>query len=53
MYLQDVSQAVVPYWRRDNLRNSIKSLKKSLDDLDKAKKAAILSEVQFKCIILF
>jgi len=41
----EMSQASIPYWKRDNLRNDLKTLKKSLDDLDKRKKAAVLGEV--------
>lgn len=39
----------MPYWKRDNLRNSLKALKKTLDNLDKNRKAAILNEVSLKC----
>ncbi|XP_074644189.1 alanine--tRNA ligase, cytoplasmic-like isoform X2 [Tubulanus polymorphus] len=41
----EVSQSSVPSWRKDEMRNKLKGLKKKLDDLDKAKKAAITAEV--------
>lgn len=43
--LQDVSQATIPYWRKDNLRNQIKSLKKSVDDIERNLMASIATEV--------
>jgi len=42
---EEVSQATVPYWRRDNLRNNLKALKKKLDDLDRQQKASIVNDV--------
>ena len=44
-YLQEVTQSVIPYWQKDQLRTELKGLKKRLDDLDKARKAAVISEV--------
>ncbi|ELU16117.1 hypothetical protein CAPTEDRAFT_155717 [Capitella teleta] len=41
----EVSQSQTPYWRRDELRNRLKPLKKTLDNMDKARKAAVLTEV--------
>jgi alanyl-tRNA synthetase len=41
---EESSQACVPYWRRDNLRNNLKALKKKLDDLDKQRKASLLTD---------
>ena len=40
-----MSQANIPYWKRDNLRNLMKGLKKPLDDLDKARKASVMGDV--------
>jgi hypothetical protein len=45
-WLQEASQAVVPYWRRDNLRNNLKTLKKKLDDLDRQQKASVVNDVR-------
>ena len=42
---EEASQATVPYWRRDNLRNNLKALKKKLDDLDRQQKASIVNDV--------
>ena len=36
---------MIPYWQKDQLRTELKGLKKRLDDLDKARKAAVISEV--------
>lgn len=44
---QEVSQSQTPYWRREELRNQLKPLKKTLDNIDKARKAAVLNEVGF------
>ena len=40
-----MSQSSTPHWRRDNLRNNLKTLKKSLDNLDKQKKASVMNDV--------
>ena len=37
----DVSQAVIPYVKKDEIRNQLKSLKKTLDDKERAAKAAV------------
>ena len=42
---EDISAAQVSYWKKDELRNSLKSLKKAIDDKDRERKAAVLSEV--------
>ncbi|XP_060596346.1 alanine--tRNA ligase, cytoplasmic-like [Ruditapes philippinarum] len=41
----EVSQSVISYSEKDRLRTELKGLKKKMDDLDKARKAAIVSEV--------
>ncbi|KAK3086415.1 hypothetical protein FSP39_018170 [Pinctada imbricata] len=41
----EIAQSVISYWRRDELRGEVKGLKKKMDDLDKAKKAMIMTEV--------
>ena len=42
---EEVSQGSIPYWQRDNLRNKLKSLKKKLDDMDRARKQAVMTTV--------
>lgn len=41
----EVTQSVIPYWQKDELRTELKGLKKRLDDLDKARKATVISDV--------
>ncbi|XP_050307054.1 alanine--tRNA ligase, cytoplasmic [Anthonomus grandis grandis] len=41
----EVSQAVIPYWKKEEIRNTLKTLKKTLDDKDRAVKAAIANKV--------
>ncbi|KAF7264334.1 hypothetical protein GWI33_000302 [Rhynchophorus ferrugineus] len=41
----EVSQAVIPYWKKEDIRNCLKTLKKNLDDKDRAVKAAIANKV--------
>jgi alanyl-tRNA synthetase len=38
---EDVSQAVIPYVKKDEMRNTLKLMKKDLDDKDRASKAAV------------
>ncbi|XP_058823411.1 alanine--tRNA ligase, cytoplasmic [Topomyia yanbarensis] len=42
---EDVSQAVIPYVKKDEIRNVLKSLKKTLDDKERAARAAVSIEV--------
>lgn len=42
---EDISQAVIPYVKKDELRNILKQLKKTLDDKERAKIAAIATLV--------
>lgn len=42
---EDVSQAVIPYVKKDEMRNTLKLMKKSLDDKDRATKAAVANIV--------
>lgn len=37
--------AVISQWRKDHMRNTLKGVKKSLDDSDRARKAAIVRMV--------
>ncbi|VDI01856.1 alanyl-tRNA synthetase [Mytilus galloprovincialis] len=41
----EISQSVIPYWKKDSLRGELKPLRKKMDDLDKARKAAVMEEV--------
>ncbi|ESO00968.1 hypothetical protein HELRODRAFT_100946 [Helobdella robusta] len=41
----EVNQAVIQSWKKDNMRNNLSSLKKILDDVERKKKAAISNEV--------
>lgn len=41
----EVSQAVIPYWKKEEIRNTLKNLKKTLDDKDRAAKAAVANQV--------
>lgn len=41
----EVSQAVIPYWKKEEIRNNLKTLKKNLDDKDRAAKAAVSVKV--------
>ncbi|XP_078400049.1 alanine--tRNA ligase, cytoplasmic isoform X1 [Cetorhinus maximus] len=43
-----ISAAVVPQWQKDELRDKLKSLKKIMDDLDRASKADLLKKVREK-----
>lgn len=38
-----VSHAQIPYWKKDELRNILKGLKKEIDDKERAAKAAVLT----------
>ncbi|XP_012235139.1 alanine--tRNA ligase, cytoplasmic isoform X2 [Linepithema humile] len=42
---EDISHAIIPGWRKDCMRNMLKELKKSLDDKERAAKAAIANTV--------
>lgn len=41
----DVSQANIAYWKKDDLRNLLKGLKKRADDVERAIKAAVVNDV--------
>lgn len=43
--IEDVSHALIPYWKKDEIRNALKNLKKKLDDKDRATKTAIANKV--------
>ena len=42
---EDISAAVISYWLKDEMRNKLKVVKKAIDDKDRARKAALLTEV--------
>ena len=42
---QDLSNAVIPAWQKDTLRDDLKKLKKLLDDADRAAKANRMQRV--------
>ena len=42
---EDISAAQVSYWKKDELRNALKVLKKAIDDKEKARKTAVINEV--------
>jgi len=41
----EISHSNIPYWKKDDLRNILKELKKSLDDLERNAKAQVLTNV--------
>lgn len=41
---EEISKAVIPYWKKDDMRTSLKNLKKKLDDNERAAKAAITNQ---------
>lgn len=43
--IDEVSAAIIPAWKKDEIRNSLKQLKKHLDDKERAAKAAIANTV--------
>lgn len=42
---EEVSHAVIPYWKKEEIRNVLKNLKKKLDDKDRIAKAAVANQV--------
>lgn len=43
--LQDLSAAVISAWRKDEMRTKLKAVKKLVDDADRAKKNAMMQQV--------
>ncbi|CAH1994507.1 unnamed protein product [Acanthoscelides obtectus] len=41
----DISHAVIPYWKKEEMRGILKNLKKALDDRERAVKAAVANQV--------
>lgn len=44
--MQEVSQSLISYWKKDELRSKVKKLKQKMDELDKNRKAAVMTEVR-------
>ncbi|CAG5021707.1 unnamed protein product [Parnassius apollo] len=44
----DISHAQISYWKKEELRNMLKNLKKQLDDKERASKAMIITQVTEK-----
>ncbi|XP_022907416.1 alanine--tRNA ligase, cytoplasmic [Onthophagus taurus] len=42
---EEASHSIIPYWKKEEIRNALKTLKKNLDDKERAKKAAIANQV--------
>jgi alanyl-tRNA synthetase len=42
---ETISAAAISYWRKDEMRNELKAVKKTIDDKDRARKAALTAEV--------
>nr|XP_042908383.1 alanine--tRNA ligase, cytoplasmic isoform X1 [Parasteatoda tepidariorum] len=42
---EEISQSNISYWKKDEMRNNLKNLKKQLDDLDRANKAAVVQTI--------
>ena len=41
----DIDAAIISYFVKDSLRNKLKTIKKEIDDADRARKAAVMGEV--------
>ncbi|KAG8196408.1 hypothetical protein JTE90_009042 [Oedothorax gibbosus] len=50
---EEISQSNISYWKKDEMRNNLKNLKKKLDDLDRANKAAIVQTITEEAKKLF
>ncbi|XP_022255366.1 alanine--tRNA ligase, cytoplasmic-like [Limulus polyphemus] len=42
---EEISQSSIAYWKKEELRTNLKNMKKQLDDMDRANKAAVVQEV--------
>ncbi|GIY30945.1 alanine--tRNA ligase, cytoplasmic, partial [Caerostris extrusa] len=49
----EISQSNISYWKKDEMRNNLKNLKKKLDDLDRASKAAVVNQITEEAKTLF
>ncbi|KAF8787098.1 Alanine--tRNA ligase like protein [Argiope bruennichi] len=50
---EEISQSNISYWKKDEMRNNLKNLKKKLDDLDRANKAAVVQTITDEAKKLF
>ncbi len=41
---EEISAALISYWKKDEMRNKLKALKKKIDDKDRERKAAVITE---------
>eukprot|EP00095_Tigriopus_kingsejongensis_P001047 maker-scaffold397_size184017-snap-gene-0.41 protein:Tk01047 transcript:maker-scaffold397_size184017-snap-gene-0.41-mRNA-1 annotation:"alanine--trna cytoplasmic" len=41
---EDINAATISYWKKDEMRNNLKAVKKTIDDQDRARKAALMTE---------
>ena len=49
---QDLSATLISAWRKEELRNKLKALKKSVDDMDRHRKAQLVQNVSM-CICIY
>lgn len=45
LWFQALATALIPQWQKDEFRESLKALKKVMDDLDRASKADVQKRV--------
>lgn len=43
--VEDISQATIPYVKKDEMRNTLKSMRKTIDDKERALRAAVSTQV--------
>ena len=53
LILQDLNVALMQQWKKDELRKRLKGLKKVMDDMDKARKAAIVQSVSYSRLLFW
>jgi alanyl-tRNA synthetase len=42
---EEISHAAIPYWKKDDLRNQLKEMKKVIDDKERASKAQVMTQI--------
>ena len=52
LLLQEISETLLPQWRKTKLRDELKTMKKSVDDLERADKANRMQRVCLLIILL-
>lgn len=50
-WFQVLATAVIPQWQKDEFRENLKSLKKIMDDLDRASKADVQKRVSLAVLV--